>query len=249
MATVFCFTSTGNSLYAAKGIAERIGGEVVSMRRELAVCADDVIGFVYPVYFWGLPHMAERFVTGLKIENREAYVFSVATYGGMALGVQGQLERLLKPKGVILHYGKNLKSVENYLPEFKVNDSEALRQKVDKNIRQIADAIMRRERNKIYAPTFINRLSQSRYPDGNCDRFFVVAPSCTGCAICQKVCPADNIAMDSGKPGFSHKCENCLACLHNCPECAIDWKGNTEGKTRYRNTGISLDELISLNNS
>ena len=249
MATVFCFSSTGNSLYAAKGIAEKIGGEVVSMRRDSAVCADDVIGFVYPVYFWGLPRLAERFIAGLKIENREAYVFSVATHGGMAHGLHGLLERLLNPKGVSLHYGKNLKSVENYTPTYKVNDSETLRRKVDEGILQIADAVKGRERNKIYAPTFVNRLIYSFYPDENSDRFFSVAPSCTGCAICQKVCPADNIAMDSGKPGFSHKCENCLACLHNCPECAIDWKGKTEGKTRYRNTGISLDELISFNNS
>ena len=270
MTTIFCFTSTGNSLYAAKIIAEKTGGEVVPMRGDSAdvtrhdehdehsgelvpmpgnppVCGDEAIGFVFPVYFWGLPRMMERFVKDLRIEDKEAYIFSVATYGGATQGVHGILDRLLKPKGVALHYGKNLKSVENYLPEFKVNDSEAMRKKNDENARQIAEAVSRGERNRIYAPTFINKLSQNSYPDENSDRFFTVSPECTGCAVCQKVCPADNITMDSGRPLFNHTCENCLACLHSCPKCAIDWKNKTKGKARYRNPGISLDELISFN--
>ena len=248
MATIFCFSSTGNSLYVAKGIAETIGGDIKPMRGDSVVCEDEVIGFVFPVYFWGLPRLMERFIKSLTIENKEAYIFSVATYGGMAHGIHGLLERLLKPKGVKLSYGKNLKSVENYTPGYKVNDSEALRRKVDENLRKIADEIKSRKSNKIYAPSFINKLSYRFYPDENSDRFFSVAPTCTGCAICQKVCPANNIVLDAGKPGFGHKCENCLACLHNCPECAIDWKGKTKGKPRYRNAGISLNELISLNN-
>ena len=251
MATIFCFTSTGNSLNVAKIIAGKIGGQIAPMRGERGepvVCDDDVIGFVFPVYYWGLPRMVERFVEALRIENREAYVFSVVTYGGLTFGVHGQLERLLKPKGVDLRYGKNLKSVENYLPEFKVNDSEKLRRKSDEGANQIAEAIMRMERNRVYAPSFINRLGQKFLPDESSDRFFTVSTECTGCAICQKVCPADNITMDSGKPRFDGRCENCLGCLHACPATAIEWKDKTKGKARYRNAGVSLNELISLNN-
>ena len=247
MATIFCFSATGNSLYAAKTIAERIEGKVAPMRGDAPACDDAVIGFVFPVYFWGLPRQVERFVTDLHISSREAYIFSVMTYGGVAYGVHGFLDELLKVKGQNLHYVKNLKSVENYIPMYKVKESEALRQKVDEGLRQIADAIIRKEQNRVYYPSFINKLSRSQYPDNTSDRFFTVTPACTGCAICQKVCPVDNILMDAGKPNFSHKCENCLACLHNCPECAIDWKEKTEGKTRYRNAGVSLNELISLN--
>ena len=247
MTKIFCFTSTGNSLQVAKIIAGKTGGEIVPMRGGPAVCDDEAIGFVFPVYYWGLPRKVERFVESLRIENKEAYVFSVVTFGGLTFGVHGLLKQLLKAKGVDLHYGKNLKSVENYLPEFKANDSEKLRKKSDEGARRIAEAISRRERNMIFAPTFINRLGHRFLPDESSDRFFAVSPECTGCAICQKVCPVDNIVMDSGRPGFDSRCENCLGCLHACPETAIEWKNKTKGKARYRNAGVSLNELISLN--
>jgi len=53
--------------------------------------------------------------------------------------------------------------------------------------------------------------------------------------------------MEAGKPQFQHQCEHCLACLHNCPARAIDWKDKTQGKARYRNANVSLDELIEFN--
>ena len=66
---------------------------------------------------------------------------------------------------------------------------------------------------------------------------------------CQKVCPANNIEIKSGKLYFRHKCEHCLACVHNCPVQAINWKHKTDGKERYRNAGVRLNELILLNNT
>ncbi len=52
MATIFYFTSTGNSLNAARRIAEAINAQILPMREEYAVCDDDVIGLVFPNYYW-----------------------------------------------------------------------------------------------------------------------------------------------------------------------------------------------------
>jgi formate hydrogenlyase subunit 6/NADH:ubiquinone oxidoreductase subunit I len=217
------------------------------MNERLVKCEDDVIGFVFPVYFWGLPRMVERFVTEMQMVNNDAYVFAVATYGGKVYGSLGRLKRLLKQKGVTLNYGVNLKSVENYIPSYKVNDSEAFRKSIDENISKIAYAINNRESNRIQIFTSLNKLIYSFYPDENSDRYFKVEAACTGCATCQKVCPADNITVKSGKPSFQHRREHCLACVHNCPLHAIDWKQKTQGKERYRNAGIALNDLISFN--
>jgi len=247
MATIFCFTSTGNSLYTAKRIAEEINGEIAPMNGRLVKCEDDVIGFVFPVYFLGLPRMVERFVTEMQVVNNDAYVFAVATYGGKVYGPLGRLKRLLKQKGVTLNYGVNLKSVENYIPSYKVNDSEAFRKNINENISKIANAINNRESNRIQIFTFLNKLIYSFYPNESSDRYFNVDSACTGCATCQKVCPADNITVKLGEPSFQHRCEHCLACVHNCPLHAIDWKQKTQGKERYRNAGITLNDLISFN--
>jgi ferredoxin len=247
MATIFCFSSTGNSLYAAKRIAGKIDGDVVSMS-EISVSSDDTaIGFIFPVYFWGLPRIVERFIKVLQIKDKEAYVFAVATYGGVVRGVLGRVKRLLTEKGVSLRYGKNLKMVENYIPRYKLNDSEAFRRQIDENIDAIAAAVRNRENNRIQVFTPINTLINKSYPDQNSDRYFTVADSCSGCAICQRVCPAGNIEMEQKTPVFRHQCEHCLACVHNCPVQAINWKHKTEDKGRFLNHGITLDELMSLN--
>lgn len=248
MATIFCFSSTGNSLYTAKKIAQKIGGTVEPIRESPVTCEDSVIGFVLPVFFWGLPHMAESFIESIKITDNNAYVFAVVTCGGPVFGVLGVIKKLLKSKHINLRYGMNLRSVTNYIPEYEVKDSELIRQKTDEKIKKIAGEIMDRKYNRILAFPVLNRLLYQSYPSANSDRFFTVAGTCTGCSTCQKICPAGNIAMNNNKPKFNHRCEHCLACIHNCPMCAVDWKQKTQGKARYRNAGITLDELIAFNN-
>jgi len=248
MATLYCFTSTGNSLYTAKALAEKLSGKVLPMHRRTAQCDDDVIGFVIPNYFWGIPRMVERFISEMQITNKTAYVFAVLTCGGPGFGELGNVRTLLSAKGIRLSYGVRLVSVTNYLPEYTPRDSEAIRQKVDGGITSIADAVNNRKSNWISASSFINKLIHNAYPNESCDQHFTVAPICTGCMTCQKVCPANNITMYEGKPTFQHKCEHCLACLHHCPVHSIDWKQKTQGKERFRNAGITLDELIAFNN-
>ncbi|MCL1914205.1 MAG: EFR1 family ferrodoxin [Eubacteriaceae bacterium] len=246
MAIIYCFTATGNSLYAAKQIAEKIEGSIAPMNGAPVLIDDDVIGFVFPVYFWGLPRIVERFVAEAQISNQNAYVFAVATYGGVVNGTLGLFKNLLKSNSMSLNYGEYVKSVENYIPRYKVNSSEELRQKADKKILEIAEAVSQRKNNRIQPPTIINRLVYRSFPDADNDQFFTIDSKCTGCAICQKVCPVDNITMGTGKPEFHRGCEHCMACLHSCPEQAIDWKEKTQGKERYRNANIELKELISF---
>lgn len=249
MAVIFCFTSTGNSLYTAKKLAEKIDGKVIPMNIEAIQSKEKVIGFVFPVYYWGLPRIVERFVKQLEITGKDTYVFAVTPCGGPIFGMLGSLKKILQAKGVRLHYGTKLVSVSNYLPEYEAKDSDKLRRKVDDKIIKIADAVNRRECNRIQRFTILNKTIYRMFPDEYSDRHFIVMPTCTGCKTCQKVCPVSNIKIEGKKPEFQHKCEHCLACVHNCPACAIDWKQETQGKNRYRNANISLGDLISFNKS
>ena len=246
MATVFCFTSTGNSLYTAQMLAEHIDARVIPMNDKNMQCADDVVGFVFPVYFLGLPHLVERFVTQMHIADKKAYAFAVTTSGGAVFGVLGELKKILLSKGILLSYGAKLTSTTTYIPKHEAHDSEALRRKNDQIILKIAEAIKIRKVNRIPASTFINRISRNSCPNKSSDQYFTIAPTCTGCMICQRICPTGNIRMDEGKPAFLHQCDHCLACLQNCPAQAIDWNQKTQGKARYRNAGVSLDDLISF---
>lgn len=246
MATIYCFTSTGNSLFTARKLAEKIGADVKPMNSRTVQCADDVIGFVVPVYFWGLPRIVERFVSDLQISNKDAYVFAVTTSGGQASGILGRVKKLLAKKGIPLQYGMNILSASDYIPEYLPKDTEELRQRIDRCISEIASAVNSRQINSIKAYTPINWIAYRFYPKESCDKDFTVAPACTGCGTCQKVCPVKNIVIKDGQPDFQHKCEHCLACLHHCPAQAIDWKHKTQGKPRFKNAGVSLGDLISF---
>lgn len=245
-ATIYCFSSTGNSLYTAKRIAEEIGGTVLSMRAENAICEDNIIGLVFPTYFWGLPRIVARFISEQRISRKDAYVFAIITCGGSVFGVLGMLKKLLKSRGISLSYGEELVSAMNYLPEYKVNDSGDRRRKTEENLRRAIGKIKNRESNRVSSFTAFNSLIYKTFPDENSDRHFTVSSECTGCGTCEKVCPVNNIIMEDGGPQFQHNCEHCLGCLHSCPAVAIDWKQKTQGKKRYRHSAVGLDELISF---
>ena len=75
-----------------------------------------------------------------------------------------------------------------------------------------------------------------------------VNENCTGCGICLKLCPVENIEMTDGKPSFKNNCEQCLSCIHYCPQKAINYKNITQKRKRYNNPYIKYDELIKFNN-
>jgi ferredoxin len=251
MATVYCFSSTGNSLYAAKTISEKIGADLCSMTQSVSDCSDDTIGFVFPVYFWGLPKIVERFIADLNITDDKAYIFAIATYGGVIHGVLGVLAKMLARKQLELSYGNTLKSVENYIPRYEVNDNESMLNQTDEKLKVIANEIYEKRRNRPAGSTLLNKIVSSQNPANqmDCDRFFTVSDICNNCGTCRNICPVDNIHLDDEKPVFKHSCEHCLACVHACPKAAIEWKDKTMSKKRYRNPYVSLNELIAFNNT
>ncbi|OPJ56569.1 electron transport complex subunit RsxB [Clostridium oryzae] len=75
------------------------------------------------------------------------------------------------------------------------------------------------------------------------DKQLLVNSDCTGCSICERVCPVANISMKDNKPVWHHRCEQCVACLNLCPRQAIQYRKITVGKKRYRNPFIKINEL------
>jgi len=248
MATIFCFSSTGNSLYAAKCIAEKANATVLSMSKPVTSCSDDVIGFVFPVYFWGLPKLVTKFISNLDIQSKDAYIFAVTTYGGAAFGVTGLLNQLLIPKGVSLQYSSKIKCVENYTPMYKINDTKAVHEKTESAIKNTVDDILVKKRKKPEFNTFINTISYSAFPaqKEDCDKNFIIQPNCSNCGCCAAICPVSNITMQDGHPAFQHHCEHCLACVHVCPAGAIQWKSKPKDKGRYRNPNVGQKELTEF---
>ena len=75
---------------------------------------------------------------------------------------------------------------------------------------------------------------------------YTVNDDCIRCGICEKVCPANNIAVTDDGVRFSDHCEVCYSCLHNCPQSAIRMPLEA-GTTHFRNEHVVLKDIIAAN--
>ena len=254
---VFYFSGTGNSLKVAKDIAKELGdGKIVSMAKPgkyNLLKQYDTIGFVYPVYFWGLPKKVIEFIENITLgENKNAYYYSIATYGGLAGNAVYQFyELLLEKHGVQLNYGQKLKMFANYVIAYDMSEKIGeITRKSNEKLIPIINAIKMKKKNSIHKLTrILKSLNEKFVKDvSNMDKDFTVNNNCTGCGICKKVCPVKNIEIINNKPQYNHHCEQCVACIQFCPQKAINYKNATQNRRRYTNPEISYKELYEYNN-
>jgi ferredoxin len=249
---IFCFTGTGNSLKAAKTISDTLGNTDIVLigkpEKNTPIKHYDTVGFVYPVYFWGLPNSVKNFVETMDLtNNKDSYFYAVATFGGMpGNGISQLNELLIRTHNLKLHYGNTLKMVGNYIIAYDMNrDVRAITEKSDKDIIPIAQAITNRENNKVKKSNalFSKAYNHSVTKFASTDNDYRVSDDCTACGICAGVCPVKNIDITDGKPRFTHNCEQCLACIQYCPQKAINYKNATQNRGRYTNPAISSKEI------
>jgi ferredoxin/flavodoxin len=251
---VFYFSGTGNSLRVAKTLAKELGdGEVVSMTEPFdAAKKYDTIGLVYPTYFWGLPKKVIEFIANSNFDhNRDAYFYSIATYGGSAGNAVYQLYALLLDRhGIKLQYGTTLRMFSNYVVIYDMSKKvDEITRRSNERLVPIIDAIRMRKNNRVSKLTGIFKFINDDFikKAAGMDKNFRVNSDCTGCGICQKVCPVKNIEMVNHRPQYNHHCEQCVACIQYCPQRAINYKDATRGRGRYTNPEITYQELSEYN--
>lgn len=249
---IFYFTGTGNSLFVAK----EIGGELYSIPKMLKEkrfnFEDDVIGFVFPCYCFGLPRMVIEFLKKAKFKAN--YFFGVMTYGQIASSGLYHLEEVGKNSGIKFDYTNEILMVDNYLPLFDIETQLNIEEhkSIEDNLIKIANDISARKTLKIrkgIASIIISKIVHSTYKyfHDNNDKQFIVSDTCRACRVCERVCPKNNIVFENDRPKFLHKCDSCLACIHHCSKTAIHLKKEKSTK-RFINKNINLEEIIESNN-
>ncbi len=269
--SIYYFSGTGNSLYVAKKIAERVRGRLAPIaaviEQEEIEDDADTIGIVFPVYLVDLPGIVGRFAGKLKdIESK--YIFAVPTYGGgKGLAIKS-LDSLIGARGGKLSaiYGIHmpLNCFRNPLENRRMLDRKAKKmvERIGRNLEQgkggafytslIAD-IVQRPLNRFLEPLGTKSLMKLTHSPGPkpkeelmhlADVTFGVTSECNGCGICGQVCPVSNIRIDDDKPVWLNRCENCLACYNYCPKRAIQTELVPKGYF-YKHPEISLKEMIA----
>jgi len=253
--TIYYFSGTGNSLKVAKDIADGLKDtEIVQICRNNMLTNNiktNKIGIVFPVYVSGMPLLVKDFIESAKFPS-DAYIFTVVTFGAAAGTSIGQLERLLTHKGLKLSAAFKMKMPGNYQvlysPFSEKKQLECFKNEGEK-ITAIVDSINKNELVKFSGlaegvmKTLGNVIYKSFKPYGK-DKNFWTDDKCNGCGTCSKVCPANNIEINEGKPQWLHKCEQCVACMQWCPQKSIQYKKVTINRGRYHHPDILVKELF-----
>lgn len=260
---IFYFSGTGNSLYAAKYLAQGSGEEVVSIAAalnsgaasfEYTLQAEESVGFVFPVYAWGPTAMALEFVGRMELANyRDNYVFAVITCGGAIGKSMDVFREALQKKGLPLHSGFSVAMNSNYILMGDApgrEEAAAVLNKAEEKLREIREAVGQKARGifKVAPGPLPGLLTSLVYPMFNkhalTTKSFYANDKCNGCGICARVCNTNTITVTDNKPQWGERCSQCLACLNLCPVKAIQSGKGTEKKGRYANPRININELF-----
>ncbi|HWQ75102.1 MAG TPA: EFR1 family ferrodoxin [Syntrophomonas sp.] len=246
---ILYFSATGNSRYIAERIARETNDETVSLNLLMKENKkDDLISetkpfvFVCPTYAWRLPRVVDDYIRKTVFKGN-CKVYFVMTCGGETAGAIRHVKKLCQYKGWDLQGFAEVVMPDNYIVMFPAIDKATA-----KNIIEGAKPLINRISVDIHNGNHFSILAQkgiigwleSGLVNGMFYKLFVHAKGfhvnetkCVCCGKCAELCPLNNIAITSGKPVWGYHCTHCMACLHRCPTEAIEYKKNTQNKTRY----------------
>lgn len=250
---IFYYTGTGNSLYVAKQMEEKIYSIPQELKKKKLYYEDSVIGIVAPIYAGELPKTVRKFIEQAAFKTD--YFYMLLTYGNRDSVAGVWCEKFCRDHGIKVDYIKTIKMVDNYLPGFDMEEQVSIDKKVNQQLELAKDDINKRVRF-IPQPTPEGKEAyknvQKRFadhPELNNGETIQMTDRCTGCSICQKVCPIGNIVVENGQAKrLSKTCDFCLACVQNCPFKAIDLQVDKNPQSRYRHPDIKLKEIVESNN-
>ncbi|MDD3172791.1 MAG: EFR1 family ferrodoxin [Herbinix sp.] len=247
---IFYFSGTGNSKHVAEKIAygtgERlvyISDDTIKANEVYEVKENDKLGFVFPVYWYCIPTIVERFINCLKISGyQKQYVYAVATYGLAGGNVMDRLSLILNKKQLQLNGKYGVKMVDNYVVGYNI-EKEDMRRKIlydaDVEIDKIISMIDHKEhidhikKGKI---AFVTPITGYAYRKTNHIKKFYTTQACNSCGQCVRECPCNVIHIEDGKLRWEGDCTFCLNCIHGCKQAAIQYGKFTAKRERYQYT-------------
>lgn len=250
---IFFHSGNGNTAYAAHAIAPHLNDKCVYIPHNDPSAMEvegDSVGFMFPVYSWGVPPLVVDFVNNLSDEFIESIrelnlpVWIVCTCGDDTGYAPEMLENILKKRGLEVKGMWSVIMPNTYvvLPGFDVDSTTLEIQKITnakQRLQSIAIAISKGEwqrnvmhgrmagiKTRLIYPLFVRwGMNPSRWH---------WTEECVQCGRCAIACPVGNITMRGGHPVWGRKCISCMACYHKCPAHAVAYGSITEGKGQYR---------------
>lgn len=242
---IFYFSATGNSRHIAKLIAEKTNDRCADitecLKKDLynfIADKNENVGFVFPVYNFGLPITLCRFIDKLNVKTNNNYFFTVATYGGFSGGASKIIKNKLAKKNITVNAQYSVRMPDTWTPIYDVSDKDKIierNQKADKEAERIIKKVIKKKiGNFDYRRIPFSDYFYKDYENLRRTSSLTVENTCIGCGLCAEKCPENAIEISNGKPVWvKDKCAMCLGCLHRCPQFAIQRGENTKKHGQY----------------
>lgn len=251
---IYYFTGTGNSLWAARELAEQLGeqmDDLANFEDKPLVCEDEVIGFVCPTYMASLPWFVKKVLLDASL-NSDAYIFLVVTSNtGDGRFSSKSMDSLLVRNGATLAACFDLQMPGNCI-ESSAQENEERLLAAPATVAEIAERVAAKARNHTSSGEAAKDdvVEKSSFYGKKRSLFrmaaftFDVTSDCNGCGICADICPVQSISIQDGKAVHSGLCAACLACFHWCPKHATLLTSRMlRGRSQYHHPEVTLSDI------
>jgi NAD-dependent dihydropyrimidine dehydrogenase PreA subunit/flavodoxin len=249
---IFYFTATGNSLYAARKVAEATNESLVSIGKALRdelyeydVTDEEYLGFIVPTFAGTLPGAVGLFIERVRLKGySKQSVYGVFTCGESTGFESAALYTMLRAKGISFSGSFDLIMPDNFIVWSDVPSPtklDTILKNADQRLDEIIASIKAKKSGKLDTKTpgdlymKLKEFSTSKQTSE-----LHADEKCTSCGLCADICPMRCIKMDSGRPFWEGTCTMCFACLHRCPSNAVQYGNDTQKKGRYINPKVKL---------
>ncbi|MBN2793953.1 MAG: EFR1 family ferrodoxin [Clostridia bacterium] len=228
------FSGTGGTEYAAQLLREKCSLETMAVKvsklyqnNHVEINPEETLMIMYPVYAADAPRAIYSFINSLPKGHNEVVIIPVSGGGNVSpnTACSSQVKSKLKRKGYRVQKEYHLVMPSNFIMATEDRFALELIHVLPNKCHMIAKEILN-ETIRLKKPLkrdHVIRVLCSLEKQGAkvFGKTMKVMDPCTGCGLCEKICPKSNIKLIEGKPQFSWSCELCMGCIYACPVQAI----------------------------
>lgn len=246
-ALIYYFTGTGNSLRIANLAAQELeqagykvllsditaNGRKVKSSISTEHNESEIIGFVSPVYGFGLPQMVAKFFRKFPRSrtHQKSFIF-IASAGNEGICVL-QAAFHLKRKGYDLTFARAFRLVSNWIMFETLPDKETQKNVFDENEKLLKEHMkeiinggksVKYFHSNIFAAILPGIVYYAFVLFGRqfLGKMFATNAKCNSCKYCFKHCPNKTIKWVENRPYWGWHCQQCFRCINLCPNGAIE---------------------------